>query len=533
MRFIAHKLNKSTSFQAFMEMARPLDNRLQPGYEVFVVRDKETGRIKEDEARYVLGVAKGEKEKKLFYSDGRPVQFKKDLNLEKALQMLKDKGYEKLGHKKISQGTATYAGGKKHKSGVVEQWQGTVYHGTNDIDFFGTTYNSSDLGHGSHLQSLNDGDAMSVTPNIEVAKDFAFDSGESIGMIIEFEADLNLYYASIDEDDLDEIDLPDGAQAVAIPYGQYAEDEFAVTMWDSPEMLQAVAVHLPLDGSSSPKTKRYQASASTAEYHGFWRAYAGEWLKDIYGGDVDRMVYDYGDNPMDAKELEGGIIKAGDPAFFFEPFPYNKNKPEFRWAGDAKENAKRGYREDEYDEDWPVYHSVEEFEDAHQGQEDLDEATLGVHPLGYVYSSEAEQDYKALMKQMPEGPRKLKHKKKSLFEGAGYVTRNGNTVDSDKIDRDRVDKGQIRYNMSGGLLKLEVGKRPSASQVAKLRQLIGKADSVDLDVYSDSHKDFEHYKKDRLDQVIAAISWFFDTNRLPPFQGLAPLRTDVERLDQG
>jgi hypothetical protein len=173
---------------------------------------------------------------------------------------------------------------------------------------------------------------------------------------------------------------------------------------------------------------------------------------------------------------------------------------------------------------------IEEFEEKHQK---LYETTIGVHPMGSVLTPEAEQDHKALMKGMPEGPRKLTHKKNSLFDGAGYVTRNGNTIDSDKIERGRVDKGQIRYSFNNGFLKLEVGKRPSASQVAKLRQLIGRASSVDLDVYSDSHKDFEHYKKDRLYQVIAAISWFFDTNRLPPFQGLAPLRTDVERLDQG
>lgn len=511
-----------------MEMARPLDKRLQPGYEVFVLRDEETGRIQVDKPQYVLGKAKGEKDKKLFYMDGRPVNFKKDLDLKGALELMKSKGYEKVGHKKISSGEATYAGGKKHKSGVVEQWKGTVYHGTNDIDFFSSTYNSSDLGGGSHLQSLNQGDAMSVTPNIEVAKSFAFDS-EKIGMIIEFKADLKLYYASLDEDDLDEIDLPDGVHAVAIPYGQYQEDEFAIVMWDSPDMLSVVAVHLPMDGGVKPKFKRYEADASQAEYQGMWMAYLGDWLKDIYGGDVSRMVYDYGDNPTDATEIEGGIIQVGRPAFFFEPFPPGKDKkPVFYWNGDMAESERR--IDGNFDSDGlPAYNSVDEFEEKH---EKLEEATLGVHPLGYVYTPEAERDYKALMKQMPEGPRKLKHKKGNLFENAGYITRKGNTVDSEKVERDRVDQGQVRYSMNGGLLKLEVGKRLSGAQVAKLRQLIAKADAVDLDVYSASHKDFDHYKKDRLGQVLGAITSFFDTNRLPPFQALAPLRTDVERMDQ-
>lgn len=178
----------------------------------------------------------------------------------------------------------------------------------------------------------------------------------------------------------------------------------------------------------------------------------------------------------------------------------------------------------------PRHTSAEDFTDKH---ENLEEATLGVHPLGYVIAPEAQQDYKALMKSIPEGPKKLKHKKSSLFEAAGYITQKGNTVDSDKIDADRVNGGQVRYSLNGGLLKLELSRKPSMSQVAKLRQLIAKADSVDLDVYSNSHKDFEHYKKDRLGEVLPSITAFFDNNRLPPFQALAPLRTDVKRLDQG
>jgi hypothetical protein len=277
--FTEYNLGEDVSFQDYMEMARPLDQAFEPGYEIWAKRD-DSGRIIPNKPKYLVGKSKGSSELQIFnITSGmryqKPLTLKKGMSIGQVLSALKSQDYEKVEHKEIASGKAIYAGGKEHASGVVEQWKGTVYHGTNDIDFFGSTYNSGDLGHGSHLQSLNGGDAMSVTPNIEVAKEFAFD-GEGVGMVIEFKADLKLYYASLDEDDLDEIDLPDGVDAVAIPYGQFQEDEFAVVQWDSPDTLSPVAVHLPIGKDLG----RYEFSVDPAIY-GNWKSWK-EVLSSIF-----------------------------------------------------------------------------------------------------------------------------------------------------------------------------------------------------------------------------------------------------------
>lgn len=347
--------------QRVLEMAAAYRNEFVPGrYRTFVKKDEEGLTIA---GRYVVGeTVDGERGlfsipsvsampskipdervarllglKKTKIDDFSKVE-------KKVIQVLINKGYVDITNIAKKTGKkSTYAGKEEIEEGTVKPFKGKTYHGTEDTFFFTNTYNSVDLGMGSHLQSLQGGDAFSVTPNIEVAKSFS-DSG---GVVIEFDSDLTVYYAGKDEDDLDEIDYPPECDAVAIPHGTYEEEEFAVIQWS--DNLIAVAIHLLLP---SKVWKRYGVKASDVEYFGELKAFLESYFSDVFGKEIVEFLdwlRDHGVDLSDPKtfyEEEGGyyvrsdsgnliaLLDPSSPVILF----YGIDSREQDWSANDKEN---------------------------------------------------------------------------------------------------------------------------------------------------------------------------------------------------
>jgi hypothetical protein len=230
----------------------------------------------------VVGKIKGDKKIGIYKRTlGYFVKMIPKYSIRETIKKMIEKGYElRIAEDK----EAHYATGKK-KSGIIEPYKGTLYHGTENIDFFNETHDSTSLGFGSHLKSLNSGDAMSLTNNFEIASEFS--SGV---MIIEFDVDLSVYYAPEYEDDLDEINVPDEADSVAIPFGKYQEYEIALIRMDN--NVTEKAVHLMVNG----KWKKYQTRSDIAYYHGAWHAYGEKWANDVFNGDFEKILDSIYDN---------------------------------------------------------------------------------------------------------------------------------------------------------------------------------------------------------------------------------------------
>lgn len=238
------------------EMAAPFRNVMKPGFTVFIkTLNSVGGRIAEFE-RYVIGKVEGSDEDALYSEyDGRLWRVSlEDINnrlnssyktftdaKNHLIEDLKKSGY--VEYYKKSGDIAKYATGER-KSGLVEPFSGTLYHGSDKIDLINLRLETGGFGGGSHLYSLNGKDAWSLTPY--------YDSVENHGNIIyELEADkLIIYYATVEEDDLDDIQYPDHVNAVAIPYGRYDEDEIAVVKLNGYDELDFTAVSMtsPIDG---------------------------------------------------------------------------------------------------------------------------------------------------------------------------------------------------------------------------------------------------------------------------------------------
>lgn len=168
--------------------------------------------------------------------------------------------------------TAKYATGIKEQ-GIVENFNGFLYHGTEDPFFISTIYMADNFGYGSHLQSLNKGDALSLTPNVRVARDFG-------NIIFKFKVNLRVYYATKDEDNFDDIDVPDECNAVAIPHQIYKEDEIAVIKWENYEQMEIVGVMLP---TKSGKYKNYPLNMSRVEVYGEYEEIYLDYFVEQFG----------------------------------------------------------------------------------------------------------------------------------------------------------------------------------------------------------------------------------------------------------
>lgn len=265
-----------------------------------------------------LGDLDPERLERAFVEMGIPGEPTHDLDPKALAAALENAGWVNLMDRTRPRKTATYFGGRRFEGGVVEPFKGTVYHGTEDLEFFETTYNSPHLGFGSHLKSLQDGDALSVTPEFDVARGFA--RGEyGFGMIVEFEADLNVYYAGRLEDTIDEIEYPADADAVAIPFGFYEEHEIAVVRWDG-DNLKIRAVHLPDLSSTIPDTPvkgripstedpfiRIPTRHDRAVYFGAFDAYLSEYFEVLFGKgmyEVTRLL-DVSNAEIEVEQFDG------------------------------------------------------------------------------------------------------------------------------------------------------------------------------------------------------------------------------------
>lgn len=260
--------------------------------------------------------------------------------LGKVRDFLTSKGYKEASDKsklRSEAGKQKYATGEKEEN-AIENFKGVVYHGTDDIGFFSTTYERSDLGHGSHLTSLQGGDAFSVTPNLEWLKTSDFAGN----MLIEYYANLTVYYASRGEDDLDEIDYPPECDAIAIPFGRYEEHEFAVIRMDG-NNLRARAVYLPCNGVY----KRFEVSETDINLYGEYQTFVRDWLLDVYGEEVVEAVDRY---DSDAIRLAGG---REEPMVSIQP-DHSKSTDEFLVAFNPDDGIF-------LDEDGNRYSSEDEF----------------------------------------------------------------------------------------------------------------------------------------------------------------------------
>lgn len=263
---------------------------------------------------------------------------------QKVIQVLLDKGYVDITDIQRNTGKkSTYAGKEEVEEGIVKPFKGKVYHGTEDVFFFSNTYSTSDFGYGSHLQSLQGGDAFSVTPNIDVSKEFSTRSG----MIIEYNANLTVYYAGREEDDLDEIDIPDKCDAVAIPHGTYEEEEFAIIQMDGSNLVEE-AIYKVLPNN---EWKRYTFSVDPIVF-GEMDSYLIDYFADVYGNDIKDFFewvkeneLDYNNNQTFSEEEGGFYLKSSDnnliafldpstPAIFF----YGLDSSETDWGINDRDN---------------------------------------------------------------------------------------------------------------------------------------------------------------------------------------------------
>lgn len=256
--------------------------------------------FKQSIASYAIGKKRGSSTKWLYQIKGsrqEPVEVSKDY-IEKALgkfekfqdiekkllKLFKDKGYEeKSPNNKEPANTATYATGEKEQ-GSFERFTGVLYHGSEDPYIMSSMYMSDNFGHGSHLNSLNQGDAFSLTPNINVAKSFG-------SVVLKFKVDMMVYYATLDEDNFDDIELPENCDAVAIPHQTFQEDEIAVIRWNSYEQMDIVAVLLPLkkEGSFYDDFKEYSINSSRVETFGEYDEIYVDYFVDLFGEDFKKL----------------------------------------------------------------------------------------------------------------------------------------------------------------------------------------------------------------------------------------------------
>jgi len=162
-----------------------------------------------------------------------------------------------------------YADGR-HLEGSVGNYSGVLYHGTEDCTIVHVLHSSDNFGHGSHLSSVNQGDMLSLTPNIAVASDFG-------AFIIKFEANLTVYYLPVDEETLDDVYVPDNCDAVALPINDYEEDEIAIVRWHNYEMLNPVAMLLPVRGELKEYSTRH------TEIYGEYDTFLRSWALDVFG----------------------------------------------------------------------------------------------------------------------------------------------------------------------------------------------------------------------------------------------------------
>jgi hypothetical protein len=273
---------------ALVEMAmKKRGDDFEPGWRMFARKDEEGG----GPSKYVVGRRTGEKEEGLYPVHGNTVSERSvlpdGLTAKKVIQKLIDAGYKDVTDQTdLMGGTASYYDGEK-PSGTVVLFSGKLYHGTEDLEFLSTAYDSTKVGRGSHLQSLNDGDALSLTPDFSIAEGFS----EGI-MVVEFEArDMKVYRAGLEEDDLDEIDLDElgDVDGVALPAARFGDEkEIALVKWDNG--LSVKAVHLKV-GSS---WRRYVVDQSHVVNFGEWSSFLGKWMGDIYGHEfVDRLIDDF------------------------------------------------------------------------------------------------------------------------------------------------------------------------------------------------------------------------------------------------
>jgi hypothetical protein len=196
-------------------------------------------------------------------------------------KLLVSYGWKDVTSMDAHRGKAVYFSGETEE-GKVEEYSGTVYHGTDDWEFFRTVEDSTHLGHGSHLRSLQDGDAFSVTPSFRTALSFTSNSG----MVLEFKANLTIYFVSKFEEDIDDVVYPPECDAVAIPHNKYTEDEIAVLSWS--DNLRLVAVHL---WSSNRGMLRVPVDESRIRYHGEFSEYLKHYCDEVFGSTDDLLEY--------------------------------------------------------------------------------------------------------------------------------------------------------------------------------------------------------------------------------------------------
>jgi len=298
--------------QQILEMAAAYRSEFEPGYQVFARRGP--GEEVPSMGRYVIGTIGNERGLYQVSTVSSFPQIVPNERLQKLLgkefgsfeevepevrQALLDSGYEDITEVSKS-GTSTYFGGEIAEEGTVQPFEGTLYHGTPDLMFFSTTYQARDLGGGSHLFSLQGGDVFSLTPNKSVAEGYADDGQGVVGMVLEFEVKLTIYYAGREEDDLDEIQYPPEADAVAIPYGRYEEDEIALLQWGDNLFLKALHLKTP-EG-----WERYPVNQGHIEYFGEFSAFLGDYLADCFGEEMNDVFefLESGDfRPNDADHL--------------------------------------------------------------------------------------------------------------------------------------------------------------------------------------------------------------------------------------
>jgi hypothetical protein len=183
-------------------------------------------------------------------------------------------------------GINVYFNDTSEPEGAVKSFRGLVYHGTDDWRFLEILGARGSLGRGSHLTSLNDGDALSVTPKMEVALEFARSGLVDPGIVVEMQADLTIYYASRQEDDLDDINPPAACDAVAIPLGAYEEHEIAILRL-TPTNLQATAV-IFLEGGT--ERVRVPVTYRPGDAYDAEEGYILEFFKRVLGNELDQIA---------------------------------------------------------------------------------------------------------------------------------------------------------------------------------------------------------------------------------------------------
>jgi len=139
----------------------------------------------------------------------------------------------------------------------------------------------------SHLVSIRDKRAVSFSTDVETA----FKFGEYV-FVYEVR-DLLTYFVSIDEDELDDVYIPKGSEALALPEGRYDEKEISIIGKKAKEKMSLVGVLVCPEYSrtdSRGKSAYTEIDENTLRREGAFRGYIMSSISKLHNIDMKEFV---------------------------------------------------------------------------------------------------------------------------------------------------------------------------------------------------------------------------------------------------